>query len=92
MDFMRELEPSVSCAPEAGWVLAAHAHGKGFATEAMLAALVWRDSYVAGDETYCLINPGNSASVRVAGKCGFEMTGVVGYKGHEVRRFVRGRI
>ena len=34
-EFKRELEPSIQGIPEIGWVLAPHAHGKGYATEAV---------------------------------------------------------
>jgi RimJ/RimL family protein N-acetyltransferase len=33
-DFHRDITPSLDGAPEAGWVLATWAHGRGFATEA----------------------------------------------------------
>ncbi|MEL6258597.1 MAG: GNAT family N-acetyltransferase, partial [Pseudomonadota bacterium] len=33
-------------APEAGWGLARHAWGQGYATEAMVAALAWMDRFL----------------------------------------------
>ena len=40
-DWKREIEPAIQV-PEAGWVLATEAHGKGYATEALpRAALAW---------------------------------------------------
>jgi RimJ/RimL family protein N-acetyltransferase len=57
--------------PEAGWVLAPQFHGKGFATEAVGAALAWGDSHLAASQTFCIIHPDHSASIRVAQKCGF---------------------
>jgi RimJ/RimL family protein N-acetyltransferase len=38
------MQPSLGSAPEAGWVMAPRAHGKGYATEAVRAALAWADA------------------------------------------------
>ncbi len=57
--------------PEAGWALAPNSWGKGYATEAMRAALHWSDTVLKAPETRCIINPANSASFRVADKLGF---------------------
>ena len=70
-DFKRALEPSFGDAPEAGWALAAWAQGKGFATEAVQAALAWADADLSAPRTVCMINPGNMASISVAQKCGY---------------------
>jgi len=83
-DFRREMTPSFGEAPEAGWVLAAWAHGKGFATEAMRAAHAWSDAHLERVEhTVCMILPENTASIGVAIKCGYAHDGRVTYKGHE---------
>ncbi|WP_198284504.1 GNAT family N-acetyltransferase [Komagataeibacter europaeus] len=42
-DLKRPVEPPLGAVPEAGWVLARWAHGQGFATEALRAALAWTD-------------------------------------------------
>jgi RimJ/RimL family protein N-acetyltransferase len=65
-DFKRDITPSIEGTPEAGWVLAPWAHGKGLATEAVQAALAWLRK-----PTVCLIDPANIASLRVAAKCGY---------------------
>jgi RimJ/RimL family protein N-acetyltransferase len=57
--------------PEAGWAFIPAAWGKGFATEAMAAVLEWADEALGGAETRCIIDPGNTASERVAEKLGF---------------------
>src|SRR5262245_54277145 len=57
--------------PEVGWVLAPQFHGKGYATEGVLAALSWGDASVAASRSFCIIHPGHAASIRVARKCGF---------------------
>lgn len=82
-DFHREVTPSLDGAPEAGWVTAAWAHGRGFATEAVRAALSWADANLAAPRTVCLIAPGNAASVRVAQKCGYREVARGIYKGEE---------
>ena len=57
--------------PEVGWVLAPRFHGKGYATEAVLAALAWGDACIALSHSFCIIHPDHRASIGVAGKCGF---------------------
>jgi len=40
-DYKRNIEPSLGGVPEIGWALASWARGKGFATEAVRAAVAW---------------------------------------------------
>ena len=70
-ELKRDIEPSFEGMPEGGWVLAPEAHGKGFATEAVKAILAWGDKHFAGRTTTCIISPENTASIRVAEKCGY---------------------
>lgn len=70
-DFKRPIEPPFGDTPEMGWALAAAAHGKGVASEAVAAAAAWGDQTFAHDRTVCIIDPENRASVRVAEKNGF---------------------
>ena len=82
-DFKRDLPVSFDGAPEAGWVLAPGSHGKGYATEAVLAALGWIRA--AGyQRTVCMIDPPNAPSHRVAGKCGYRELTRSSYKGSPV--------
>jgi len=74
-DFHRDMTPSLSDTPEAGWVLASWAHGKGYATEALRAVLAWTDRELAPRTTACIIDPENVASIRVAKKCGYVESG-----------------
>ena len=55
---------------EAGWIVAASHVGQGLAREAMDAALAWFDRRFGGP-VVCMIAPGNTASLRLAGKLGF---------------------
>lgn len=80
-DFRREITPALGDAPEAGWVLAARAHGRGFATEGLRAALAWGDAHLASPRTVCIIAPENAASLRVAEKCGYREGTRTTYKG-----------
>src|SRR5271163_2081126 len=58
-DYKRDLEPSLKGVPEIGWVLASHAQGKGYATEAARAAIAWGDAYFPSTRTACIIDPEN---------------------------------
>jgi RimJ/RimL family protein N-acetyltransferase len=70
-DFKRGMVPSLDGTPEAGWVLASWAHGQGFATEAVNAALAWSDTELGAPRTACIIHAENLGSIRVAAKCGY---------------------
>lgn len=70
-DFRRELEPSLHGMLEFGWVLAPHAHGKGYASEAVAAATAWASEYFPQLQAVCIIAPENAPSIRVAEKAGF---------------------
>ena len=68
-------------APECGWVISPSAQGRGYAGEAVAAALDWRDRSLPGNRTVCLVGPGNVASLRIAAKCGFRHFGDADYHG-----------
>jgi RimJ/RimL family protein N-acetyltransferase len=70
-EFKRDIVPSIRGIPELGWVLAAQAQGKGYATEALKAVLSWGDGNLGSPRTVCMIAPDNAASLRVADKCGY---------------------
>jgi RimJ/RimL family protein N-acetyltransferase len=70
-DFHRAVEPSIRGIPEAGWALAPWAQGRGYATEALTAALDWLFRETRHERSACLIAPENLASIRVAGKAGY---------------------
>lgn len=89
-DFQRDLDPPLE-APEAGWVLSPSAHGRGLATEAVGAVLAWADAHLDAPRTVCLIDPDNTASLRVAAKCGYGGAAPLTYKGDPVLRLERAR-
>lgn len=70
-DFKRDVTPSLENTAELGWVLAPHAHGKGFATEAIRAVIAWAEKNIKREKFSCLIDPQNEGSLRVARKVGF---------------------
>jgi RimJ/RimL family protein N-acetyltransferase len=88
-DFKRDMQPSFDGAPEIGWVLASWAHGQGFATEAVGAAVAWGDRHFGAAPTVCMIDPDNAASIRVAEKCGYREYARATYKGQPAILFRR---
>jgi RimJ/RimL family protein N-acetyltransferase len=80
-DFKRGLEPSIDGLPEMGWIFAPHAHGKGYAREAVMAALAWADEALDAPEIPAIIDPGNFPSIRLAERCGFGEREEAIYKG-----------
>jgi RimJ/RimL family protein N-acetyltransferase len=70
-DKKRPKEHPASGAPEMGWSLMASAHGKGFASEALRAALAWGREFFGPARVVCVISDSNDASVRLAEKHGF---------------------
>jgi RimJ/RimL family protein N-acetyltransferase len=47
------------------------AQGKGYATEALRAALAWGKDHLPGDKAVCIISPENQPSLALAKKVGF---------------------
>ncbi|MXO75302.1 GNAT family N-acetyltransferase [Altererythrobacter aerius] len=76
--------------PEAGWILAESHFSRGFAHEAMRAALAWFDAAHGPREVVCMIAPQNAPSIALAGKLGFVPTRSAELPGGEpVRLFSR---
>ncbi len=90
-DFHRETEPSIAGIPEAGWVLATGFQGRGYACEALRAALGWLDRHVAAPRSVCLIAPANLASIRLAEKAGYAGCGTVRLHGQDTMLLQRRR-
>lgn len=93
-DWKRDIEPSLKGVPELGWVLATRVHGKGYATEAVRAAIEWGDTNIrpthsALGRTVCIIHPEHVRSIRVAEKCGFREVQHTTYKGEPTVLFAR---
>ncbi len=88
-DFRREIEPSLDGVPEIGWVLAPHSHGRGYATEAVRAAIAWGEGHFGPIRTACIIAPENGPSIRVAEKTGYREVRRTDYKGNPTIMFMR---
>lgn len=70
-DYHRDTDPDLAGRPEAGWVFAAAAHGRGYATEAVTRMLAWADARLDAPVTAALFDPAHAASIRVARKAGY---------------------
>lgn len=79
-DMRRDMTPSLDGKLECGWAFARRTWGRGYATEAMRAALAWGDFKFRGRTFSAIINPDNGASVRVAEKLGFRQAALGLYK------------
>jgi len=93
-DWKREIEPSLKGVPELGWVLATRVHGKGYATEAVRAAMAWGDANIRSAQPalakmVCNIHPEHTRSIHVAEKCGFKQLQRTTYKGEPTILFAR---
>jgi RimJ/RimL family protein N-acetyltransferase len=88
-DYKRDLETPYKDAPEIGWVIASQFHGKGYATEAVHAAIAWGDANFGSSQTACIIHPENRPSIRVAERCGYREFQLTTCKGQPTLVFVR---
>jgi RimJ/RimL family protein N-acetyltransferase len=89
-DFKRDIQPSLGGIPEIGWALSPWAYGRGLATESVRAVVAWWDAEFGPARTACLIAPGNTASIRVAEKCGYSELHRTTYRGLPILIFGRG--
>ncbi|UOR03779.1 GNAT family N-acetyltransferase [Hymenobacter aerilatus] len=83
-DFQRDLTPSLKGVLEAGWVIAPHAHGRGYASQALETALAWADAHIPVDRITCIIDPGNVPSLRLAHKFEFREFARTTYHGDTI--------
>ena len=71
----RDLEPEFGDEPEMGWMFAADTHGQGIASEACRAAIAWLENHLQPTPIWAIIAPANEASLKLAGKLGFQRVG-----------------
>lgn len=88
-DFQRGLGTDFDGRPEAAWLFTGNSHGKGYAFEAMTAMLAWFDDQLLPSGSVCIIDPKNSASIRLAEKLGFNHYGHGNYRGADVNKYNR---
>lgn len=92
-DFRRDIDPSLDGMPEIGWALAREAQGLGLATEAVRAVVAWGDTHFdPAIHTACLINPDNTASLRIAETFGYRESARTIYKDRPIFLLVRGAV
>lgn len=78
-NFLRGL-PETDGFAEAGWFLMPEYHGKGYASEAMLAASEWLRNQFGPRRTVCLVHPENEASIALATRLGYRQFGATHYR------------
>lgn len=83
-DFQRAIATDLRSLPEIGWALTSDVHGRGLGTEAVQAAVTWADERFQGGATWCLVDPGNEPSRRLAAKVGYREIERTTYHGAEV--------
>ncbi len=71
-DARRQLNSDFGGAPEMGWIFSPTVHGQGLAREACDAALGWLDANLLPTPVWAIIEPGNTASFKLAARLGFE--------------------
>ncbi|MFT3725283.1 MAG: GNAT family N-acetyltransferase [Hyphomonadaceae bacterium] len=81
MDAKRDIDPPFGDDREFGWALLPEAHGKGYASEALQAALDWEKRHLGGDCIVALIDPDNAPSIKLANKFGFNERARTAYRG-----------
>ncbi len=90
-DFHRGLGEDFDPYPEAAWVFARAAHGKGYATEAAVAAHAWFDAKYGRKRLVCIIAPENHGSLAVARKLGYTAYGETRFRNDPVVKLERNR-
>ncbi|WP_054309715.1 GNAT family N-acetyltransferase [Mesorhizobium sp. 1M-11] len=88
-DMKRDIKPSLEGIPEAGWVLAPEAHGKGIAGEVVARMVAWADETIGAARTVCIIDPENRPSLQVAGRAGYVQVLRTTYHGEPTILFER---
>ncbi|AFC86506.1 GNAT family N-acetyltransferase [Frateuria aurantia] len=71
-DYRRALQPPMCIVPEAGWALRPAMQGRGYALEALQAALDWAQLRWPGGVLSAIMDPDHIVSARLAGRAGFQ--------------------
>lgn len=81
-DFRRQIGADFDPFPEAAWTISPERQGRGFATEAMSAALAWMEGAFGPSPSVCLIHAENAPSLQVARKLGYRPFAERIYRGY----------
>ena len=88
-EMRRALTPSIENTLEAGWGLHPDFQGRGYASEVLRIMLPWAAANHPDKEITCIINPDNTASIRLAERHGFREFARSPYQEAEVILFRR---
>ncbi len=88
LNYRREMSPAFD-APELGWGLDPAFQGRGYAAEALIAALGWADRTLGAARTVCMISPDNLPSLKLAVRVGYQPYAETTYNDHAVRLLER---
>jgi RimJ/RimL family protein N-acetyltransferase len=83
-EMRREMSPSIENTLEAGWGLLPDFRGRGYASEALDAMLPWAAANHGDLPVTCIIDPENTASIRLAERHGFREFARSTYQGTEI--------
>ncbi|MFO1035683.1 MAG: GNAT family N-acetyltransferase [Geminicoccaceae bacterium] len=90
-DYKRDLTPSQTGLPEAGWVLSPTHQAQGLAGEAVARVLAWADVNLDAPSTFCILDPAHTASLKIARKNGYGRDTQASYQGNPVLLLSRER-
>jgi RimJ/RimL family protein N-acetyltransferase len=82
--FERGVGPGFDHVPEAMWALLPEHRGRGFAREAMAAAIADLDRRIGAPRSVCMIVPDNTASLTLAARLGFHRYGAAERHGRAI--------
>lgn len=90
-DRLRDLAEPLDGKLEFGWAIAPAFYGRGYAREAVIAALAWADAHCPHPEHVAVINPDNTPSLKLAAHVGFAHPRAFDFKGRETVLLTRAR-
>ena len=90
-EFQREMQPSIRGEPEMGWIFDRSVHGQGIAFEACARALEWADEVLGAPSYPAIISMGNTASMKLAERLGFQRLDDGVYRDEPIAFFRRER-
>ena len=91
-DWRRTGLPELVGRPEAGWVLTPAMQGKGYAGEALDAALDWLEKAIRPSSSVCIIAPENKPSLRLAERRDYQIVRQATYGETDTFILVRGHL